>query len=174
MFEHLGQPSILLSDEDKAVITHFSKDAKCLELGTYCGDSAKFIADSGAKSVLTIDSYSSPRIPFDAVRENIKLFADKITLVNNTTANYSIKVQNNFYDMLFIDASHCYEDVLIDFALYHPKVVNGGIILFHDCNEVHPCVVKAVNYVKTHFENVVTEIDLTEFNSNIMGFKVCR
>jgi hypothetical protein len=35
-------------------------------------------------------------------------------------------------DLLFIDASHGYNDVSQDFNLYAPRVVKGGYIVFHD------------------------------------------
>lgn len=35
-------------------------------------------------------------------------------------------------ELLFIDGSHRYENVLADFKLYSPKVVAGGLIVFHD------------------------------------------
>jgi predicted O-methyltransferase YrrM len=35
-------------------------------------------------------------------------------------------------DFLFIDGSHLYKDIKLDFELYSPFVREGGIIMFHD------------------------------------------
>ena len=45
---------------------------------------------------------------------------------------------NTPIEMLFIDGSHQYEDVLSDFELFYPHVVPGGIIAFHDVVETWP------------------------------------
>jgi len=39
------------------------------------------------------------------------------------------------FNLLFIDACHCSNHVILDFCNYAPKVVPGGYILFHD---THP------------------------------------
>jgi predicted O-methyltransferase YrrM len=37
--------------------------------------------------------------------------------------------------MLFIDGSHQYEDVLMDFEAFFPHVVPGGVVAFHDVHD---------------------------------------
>lgn len=37
-----------------------------------------------------------------------------------------------FFDLLYIDAAHDYENVSRDFTLWSPKVRSGGIVAFHD------------------------------------------
>lgn len=51
---------------------------------------------------------------------------------------------------LFIDGSHCYEDVLADFACFFPHVVPGGVIAFHDVCEGWPGVWRAWNDTFKH------------------------
>jgi len=41
-------------------------------------------------------------------------------------------------DLLFIDGSHVYEDVLADFNGFFPHVKPGGIVAFHDVHETWP------------------------------------
>ena len=41
-------------------------------------------------------------------------------------------------DLLFIDGSHVYEDVLADFNCFFPYVKPGGIVAFHDVHEGWP------------------------------------
>ena len=48
----------------------------------------------------------------------------------------SFFVQNfDFLSFLFIDADHSYEGVKSDFLNYAHKVVKGGAVAFHDCNQ---------------------------------------
>ena len=45
--------------------------------------------------------------------------------------------------MLFIDASHQFEDVLADFNAFFPHVVQGGIVALHDVVETWPGPLRA-------------------------------
>lgn len=160
-----------LEQSDMVVIRNLCKGKRCLELGTYYGKSAVFMAEHGAKSVLTIDSYEPKyNIPFSDVQENIKKYADKIELVVGKTLEYSFQVPDNSFDLLFIDAGHWYQDVLQDYLAYINKLVIGGVVLFHDYNEIHPEVVSAVDYIYINCSDKLTKIDLSEHNSNIIGF----
>lgn len=38
------------------------------------------------------------------------------------------------FGLLFVDACHCNNHCMLDFLNYHPKVVVGGYVLFHDTN----------------------------------------
>ena len=60
----------------------------------------------------------------------------------------SVEVSRNWtqpIQLLFIDGSHKYEDVLADFAGFLPHVVPGGIVAFHDVVETWPGVLRAWN-----------------------------
>lgn len=46
-------------------------------------------------------------------------------------------------DVLFIDGDHSYEGVKRDIENWAPFVKSGGKIVFHDCDETSPGVVKA-------------------------------
>jgi hypothetical protein len=45
---------------------------------------------------------------------------------------------NTPIDLLFIDGSHAYEDVLQDFEQFFPHVNPGGIVAFHDVVDTWP------------------------------------
>lgn len=45
---------------------------------------------------------------------------------------------NKPINLLFIDGSHRYEDVVADFAGFFPHLVPGGILAFHDVDENKP------------------------------------
>ena len=44
----------------------------------------------------------------------------------------------NEVDIIFIDALHSYESVLTDWLVYSPRVREGGIVAFHDCEKRFP------------------------------------
>ncbi len=62
-------------------------------------------------------------------------------------------------DLLFVDGSHSYEDVLADFVGFYPHVSRGGIVAFHDVNESWPGVLRAWNETIKH---QLTEIGYCE------------
>jgi len=59
-------------------------------------------------------------------------------------------------ELIFIDGAHEYDAVKLDFELWSPKVVEGGIMAFHDTNG-RPGSTRAVSelvYKSRHFRNV--------------------
>lgn len=51
-------------------------------------------------------------------------------------------------DLLFIDGAHDLNSVSHDLDLYLPKILDGGIVVLHDCDDIHEGVVLAAeNYL---------------------------
>lgn len=46
-------------------------------------------------------------------------------------------------NVLFIDGDHSYKGCKADIDNWHPQMAENGVILFHDCDETSPGVVKA-------------------------------
>jgi len=71
----------------------------------------------------------------------------------------SVKAAENFtepVELIFIDASHLYEDVKKDFEVWFPKVVDGGVMVFHD-SSLSPGVIRLVKesvFLSNQFKNV--------------------
>jgi predicted O-methyltransferase YrrM len=60
----------------------------------------------------------------------------------------SVEVSKRFEDIkisvLFIDGDHSYEGCKRDIEAWYPNVKKGGVMLFHDCDESSPGVIRAV------------------------------
>ncbi len=117
-----------------------------LEIGVDKGKSlsiARMVAKDGVW-IIGVDLKEDPQVPNtifyqdDSVKraETYKLVAGK-----------SISV-------LFIDGDHSYNGCKRDIDAWHPLMKEGGIMLFHDCDETSPGVVQAVaEFVNTHTVN---------------------
>lgn len=60
-------------------------------------------------------------------------------------------LKNKQIDLLFIDGSHYFKDVLADWLIYKNFVCRGGLIAFHDCNNYvnnYGGVPMLIDYVK--------------------------
>lgn len=62
-------------------------------------------------------------------------------------------------DVIFIDGDHSYEGCKADIEHWYPKMAKDGVMLFHDCDETSPGVVRAVKeFVKQYkFKDVYYE-----------------
>jgi hypothetical protein len=75
--------------------------------------------------------------------QNLMPVHDKFKILKMTSEEASKKFKDNTIDALFIDASHEYEDVLIDLNSWYPKLKHGGYFCGHDY--VWPGVTRALN-----------------------------
>ncbi len=83
-----------------------------------------------------------------AWRNRIAPFLDRVTVLEGPSIDVCGFVPDGFYDLVFIDANHSYENVLEDIKVWLPKIKKGGIICGHDCNHIRfPGVKKAVEEV---------------------------
>ena len=85
------------------------------------------------------------------VEEQFKIntrFFNNINLHKNYSYNIIDKFSDEYFDFIYIDASHRYEDVKRDIESYLPKLKKDGIISGHDYHEERwPGVTNAVNEI---------------------------
>jgi len=140
-------------NEELEFLKEFCKDKDVLEVGSYKGKSTVCIA-STANSVITVDTFRAlgdgqkqsnsltTIVPF---LENISEFNNIITIIGESV-KVSKDIKDNSKDIIFIDASHEYEDVKVDIRVWEPKLKKGGYMLFHDYSyDSIDGVVKAVD-----------------------------
>ena len=139
--------------------TYNSQQLIGVEIGVYKGENAiEMLANCPALFLFLVDNYD--RITKDAAgtypytSEEMKLVkAEAIQLLqsfNNRymfifkSSNEAVKEFNDlFFDYIYIDGDHRYEQIKQDLDFWYPKLKLGGIFAGHDFNEGG--VNKAVN-----------------------------
>lgn len=148
---------------DNQVFTHLTMDEKilihrtlknlhrkltCVEIGSYLGASACFIANAISKSskLYCIDTWRNDNIKYapgdpdenkdtyEEFRHNISNYQNKIIMIRNwsTKAIKTLKSKEKHIDFLFIDGDHHFRGVFTDWSLYSPMFKPGSIVVFHD------------------------------------------
>jgi predicted O-methyltransferase YrrM len=62
------------------------------------------------------------------------------------------------FQLIYIDGSHLFEDVFLDFAFTVRLLPIGGICLFDDCSERH--VQKVIRFIKTNYSEILRKYPL--------------
>ncbi len=113
-----------------------------VEIGSWKGKSTVWLAkgsEAGNKSkVYAIDTHEELSTEL-AFRENIrKADANEIIVPMIMKSEQATRGWKEPIKLLWIDGSHKYEDVKLDFLLWAPYLELGGTIAFHDWNEDGP------------------------------------
>lgn len=131
-------------------------DLKMLEIGSYKGESTFMFASLGIfKKIHCIDPFEGNEEANDILSENwnnvkneFKIntrYFNNITLHEGFSYDLVNSFEDNYFDFIYIDGNHEYENVKKDIELYLPKTkqIIGG----HDYQKEWPGVVRAVNEV---------------------------
>lgn len=125
-------------------LTAHLKPKRFVELGTHGGGSYFAFCESVKKNKLAtqcfaIDTWQGdPHLTygedvFNGVNAYNKLkYSEFSKLLRMTFDEACEEFEEQSIDILHIDGTHTYEAVKNDFQRWHPKIVNGGVILFHD------------------------------------------
>jgi predicted O-methyltransferase YrrM len=94
---------------------------------------------------------------YDITYRNLQPIIDKIKIIKNDSLEESKKYEDNFFDIVYIDASHDYESVTLDIKHWYPKVKKGGFICGDDYTDIWTDVKKSVQDFFGDNFNVVGE-----------------
>lgn len=142
-----------LSPIEGEALAKYAEGKDCLEIGSYKGKSANYIA-STANSLVCIDSFradASGQTQDYANYTTIQEFLKNISKFNNITPvigfsnDVHTQFKDNQFDLIFIDGMHEFASVQYDIVNYWPKLKIGGMMCFHDYTQDWPGVIKAVN-----------------------------
>lgn len=146
-----------------------------VEIGSYKGKSTAWLA-MGSKNGKNVKIYAvDPHKPTSAIegvgkdslqdfKKNMKYLEvkDIVTPIVKTSKSAAENFKEPV-ELIFIDGSHEYEDVKMDFELWYPKVIDGGIMAFHDTigwpgpkRVVEECVFRSNNFKKVSFKGSIT------------------
>jgi len=135
------------------------KSTICLGIGSMENNRNKIIAIDPHTShceKLKTYLYENEVSTFSEFQKNIK--QAKIDHLIEPIVDFSFNAVhqvNKSIDLIFIDGSHKYEDVLKDLQMFFPKVREGGVIAFHDTNDGGPNkVVLEHLFSSNNFKNV--------------------
>lgn len=139
-----------LSDKDGELLYNLAKNCTgkgvIVEIGSWKGKSTIWLG-KGSKNgndvkIYAIDPHTGSSEhkerfgkvwTFEEFKENIKNSnVDDIVLPIVKTSEDAAKDFNVPVELIFIDGAHEYELVKLDFDLWFPKVIDGGIMAFHD------------------------------------------
>jgi predicted O-methyltransferase YrrM len=143
-----------LTNKDGSLLYGLTKKVKgkgmIVEIGSWKGKSTIWLAKGSKKgnqvSVFAVDHHGgSPEHrratdkvwTFDEFKGNIKKAG--VSDVVRPIVKTSVEASRNFdepIELLFIDGAHDYDSVKSDYNSWFPKLVDGGIIAFHD-SEFH-------------------------------------
>jgi predicted O-methyltransferase YrrM len=82
---------------------------------------------------------------FNIFSYNMHPVREYYTAVRKPSIKAAKEYSDNFFDFIFIDASHEYADVLADLEAWYPKLKDGGVFAGHDYELLWPGVIRAVD-----------------------------
>jgi predicted O-methyltransferase YrrM len=151
----------MLSTELEWLSANAKKRKTIVEVGSWMGRSTRAIADSTPGSVIAVDTWKGSEDEpdmirtlksqpegwlFDEFKKNLRdhIKTDKVVPYIMTSLEAASLLKGSSFDMIFIDASHDYENVKADLAAWFPLLAPGGLFCGHDFNANHPGVMQAV------------------------------
>lgn len=142
-----------LSDIEGDKLAELADGKVCLEIGSYMGKSANFIAPK-AKLLYCIDLFKADEYgqeqmdeftTLEKFKENTRIFKNIVVVIGDSQKKHDM-FGNKSLGLIFIDGMHDYDSVMADIKNYLPKLEVGGYLCLHDYNPVWG-VFQAVNEV---------------------------
>jgi len=124
------------------------KIKKIVEIGSFVGLGSTQIFLKYCDEITCIDDFSDEikyNINFSENNNSKRKFSQlelflintkknaKINLIKMNSQKAHFKLKDDYYDAVFIDGSHLYEDVFYDIINYYPKLKKNGLIIGDDC-----------------------------------------
>jgi len=179
-----------LSGEEGKLLYNLARNCKgngvIVEVGSWKGKSTVWLG-KGSKGgsnvkIYAVDPHSgSSEIKesygeiqsYEDFKSNIKKAKiDDIIVPIVKTSEEAAKNFDEPIELIFIDGAHEYDFVKLDFELWFPKVIKGGIMVFHDTvgydgpkNVIKKYIFNSKNFRKINFVDSITYAEKTTQNS---------
>lgn len=111
--------------------------------------------EGSAEHAKDVDYYGLTLQNLEPLMAVLPTTSNKLEVIKNESLRQCATYPDDFFDIVYIDASHEYESVLADIRAWYPKVKAGGYICGDDYTPGWPGVVQAVNSV---FENRIETV----------------
>lgn len=111
--------------DDLCKFFKLDKSKKVLELGCNDGVSTSLFAFY-AKEVVAVDILKQPQM--EVIMNSYK----NIEFKHGSISDIVPTLEDNFFDMIYVDANHHYQSVKHDILISLPKLKKNGIICGHD------------------------------------------
>jgi predicted O-methyltransferase YrrM len=159
-YQNLGENWFTYPNLYKNMVEKFPSGSHFVEVGTWKGRSAAFMAVEIINSEKNIkfdcvDDWlevkkeeSHPKRPYqlwETFLNNIEPVKNIINPIRMKSIEACKLYKNETLDFIFIDAAHDYNNVISDIKSWYPKLKKGGIIAGHDYGNGHVGVEKAVD-----------------------------
>lgn len=126
------------TDRELNLLKYYAEQAKygIIEIGVLEGGTTRYLCASSTVPVYAIDPIVKDSMEDiigneQSILNAIALYQPRCTFIKDYSANIA-KTFDKKFDFIFIDGSHLYEDVKLDYELWYPKMEQGGIMCFHD------------------------------------------
>jgi len=155
------------------------KPQKTLEIGLAFGASCLTLATShkklnseAAKQHIAIDPFQST-----VWDDTARLALQEADLLNyvDVREDFSCIIlaellkEKQIFDLIYIDGSHLFEDVFIDFYYSSRLLSDGGLILFDDSTDPH--IRKVLKFIDSNFSSSFQKLDLSYLRSGLERVK---
>ncbi|MDX2031115.1 MAG: class I SAM-dependent methyltransferase [Blastocatellia bacterium] len=116
--------------------------AGVLEIGSYTGASACYLAAGALQvggHVYCVDTWGNETMPegerdtFAEFSRNLAAVREMVSPLRMHSARISAEHFRHPLHLIFIDGSHEYEQVAVDFRIASELLARGGILALHDC-----------------------------------------
>lgn len=90
-------------------------------------------------------------------------YFNKINFLEGDSATYDFTKFKNYFDIIIIDGSHKYENVIIDTENSLKMIKKNGYIFWHDYSKDHIDVLKAIRKIKNKYKIKIERLKQTKF-----------
>jgi hypothetical protein len=121
-----------LANSRRAMLGLLPKNGRVAELGTYKGQYARQILDLNSPTELHV-------IDINYSHFDMTLLEDRrVTRHQGLTVKEIGKFPDSYFDWIYVDAGHSYDDVIADARASATKLRQGGYLVFNDFGQIDP------------------------------------
>ncbi len=137
------------------------------EVGVLNGDHAeKMLEILNPRRLYLVDPWGAERSVYRKVRNRFADMEDIVSILRATSIEAADYYKDVRFDLVYIDADHRYDKVLVDLRKWYPLVKDGGMICGHDFNKREynitgiKCGVGRAVFTFAYFSNLQVNISL--------------